>query len=76
MGNLSAPKTVGDKYKLSAGVVPPIDVPAILITSVNAYPTPPLTILIFDISPREFLLILNTAPVPFPPINVIYKMFC
>ena len=51
---------------LLVGVAPPIYVPAIVMTLVEAYPVPPVTTPTLEISKLESLVILNIAPEPDP----------
>ena len=51
---------------MSVGVAPPIYVPAIDITFVDAYPVPPVTTPTAVISKLPSLVISNIAPVPAP----------
>ena len=44
--------------------VPPIRLPAILITSATSYPDPPDTIVTPEIPPLPFVVTVNVAPVP------------
>ena len=81
---MSVPKSVGETNKLSAGVEPPICVPAILIISVGVddvlivptpttpieYPLPPFATVTEPIFPVESLDILNVASEPTPTVVV------